>query len=350
MLAQIPVGLLMDKYGPRLVLMLACLICAVGTLLFCQSDFTTVVIGRSLVGLGSAFAFVGFLKIVASWLPQRLYGFMVGMCMLLGMFGAVSGERILANEIINTPWQTIVQYSAYVGFALSLILWLCLRNRPQEDISNNFCTKINSKQIIANLLISLSDFRIWMLGIIGLFTFLSLAGFAEMWAVQYFEVVGFNRSEAAKISTMVFWGFGVGGPLWGIISDYFNSRYIPLAIGSLLTSVVFGLILGIPTLSLSAFKILAFLLGLISSVEILIFSATNDLSTQNDNATKTSIVNMLVMVGGIMVQPLAGKIIDLFETTSIASFQYALSPILICFISAAFLSLYMHFNDKKSFK
>ena len=348
MLAQIPVGLLMDKYGPRLVLTIACLLCSLGTILFCQmQSLLVVVIGRALVGLGSAFAFVGFLKIVASWLPKKFYGFMVGVCMLLGMVGAVLGQRIIAHGIIETPWEVIVLYSAYVGLALALILWLCLRNNPQEHNQQQHLTNTSTK-ILANLITSLSDHKIWILGVIGFFTFLSLAGFAEMWAVPYFEALDFSKDEAAKISAMIFWGFGVGGPLWGIISDYYNSRYIPLAIGSLLTTLVFAMILGMPSLSSTSFKLLAFLLGALSSVEILIFSAANDLSTNEDNATKTSIVNMVVMIGGIMIQPLAGKIIDLFNDHSILSYQAALSPILGSFAGATILSIYMHLSTRKA--
>jgi MFS family permease len=195
---------------------------------------------------------------------------------------------------------------------------------------------------MANLVISLQDKKIWALGMIGFFTYLSLAGFAEMWAIPYFQELNFSKDEAAAITSMVFWGFGVGGPIWGVISDYYDSRYMPLAIGSLLTALVFGIILGYPELSINTFKILAFLLGALSSVEILVFSATNDLSTNADNATKTSIVNMIVMIGGIMMQPLAGKIIDLFANRSITSFQCSLLPILGCFIAAILLSFYMH--------
>ena len=61
---QLPVGLMMDYWGPRRVLTLACLCCALGTLLFATGDSLVMAkAGRFFVGFGSAFAYVAVLKL-----------------------------------------------------------------------------------------------------------------------------------------------------------------------------------------------------------------------------------------------------------------------------------------------
>ena len=61
---QLPVGILMDRYGPRRLLTFACLACALGSYLFAHAFHIELAqIGRFMVGFGSAFAFVGVLKL-----------------------------------------------------------------------------------------------------------------------------------------------------------------------------------------------------------------------------------------------------------------------------------------------
>ena len=73
---QLPVGMLMDRYGPRRILTAACAACAVGSYLFASSGHLSVAgVGRFLVGFGSAFAFVGVLKLATIWLPKERFAF-----------------------------------------------------------------------------------------------------------------------------------------------------------------------------------------------------------------------------------------------------------------------------------
>ena len=67
---QLPVGLLHDRFGPRRLLTFACLLCVVGTYMFGISHSIYIAAtGRLFVGIGSAFAFVGVLKLASIWLP-----------------------------------------------------------------------------------------------------------------------------------------------------------------------------------------------------------------------------------------------------------------------------------------
>jgi len=68
---QLPVGVLMDRYGPRRLLVFACLLCVIGSFWFASASHASALGGsRLLTGLGSAFAFVGVMKLASSWLPE----------------------------------------------------------------------------------------------------------------------------------------------------------------------------------------------------------------------------------------------------------------------------------------
>ena len=76
---QIFVGTLMDLYGVRVLLTIAILFCAAGAALFGVNPNVYVgFLGRFFIGCGSAFAFVGVLKVASDWLPHRYFAILSG--------------------------------------------------------------------------------------------------------------------------------------------------------------------------------------------------------------------------------------------------------------------------------
>ena len=344
---QIPVGLLMDKYGPRIMLTVACLLCAIGTYQFgASASLFSAQVGRFLVGFGSAFAFVGFLKISSNWLPRSLYAMMVGFCMLLGTFGAMGGEIIVAELLETMNWQKILQISSIIGLIITVILWLFVRNEPCKSLmgpsqpENKDTCDHNTIPLFNALTKIIMTPQLWIAGLIGCFTYLPLSSFAEMWAVPYLESIGYSKSDAATGSSLIFLGFGIGGPLWGIFSDMINSRKKPLVIGSLLAAISACIIILLPNIAKLYMFIALFCCGLFSSAEIIVFAVGNDTSHKSISGTTVAFINMTVMIGGIILQPVIGKILDLKISTELYdSYQIALSALPIGLFLSAILSL-----------
>jgi len=91
---QLAVGLLMDRYGPRRLLTIATLCCVAGSLLFAATPILFVAeMGRFLIGFGSAFAFVGVMKLATIWLPRRYFAMFAGLATSMGMIGAIIGDN-----------------------------------------------------------------------------------------------------------------------------------------------------------------------------------------------------------------------------------------------------------------
>ena len=121
---QLPVGVLMDRYGPRRLLAIAALICAGGAYLFAFGHLGIAEVGRFLVGFGSAFAFVGVLKLASLWLPPSRFAMIAGLVTTLGMLGAMFGDRLLGHFVQQMGWQSTVNLSAAVGVVLAAVIWL----------------------------------------------------------------------------------------------------------------------------------------------------------------------------------------------------------------------------------
>lgn len=73
---QLPAGVLYDRYGPRKLMTFAIVLCAFGSAFFASTDSVfTACIGRFLIGIGSAFSFIGVLVLISRWFPLIILQF-----------------------------------------------------------------------------------------------------------------------------------------------------------------------------------------------------------------------------------------------------------------------------------
>jgi len=347
---QIPVGMLLDRFGPRKVLTVACLLCALGTYLFASTPVVGVAaIGRFLVGFGSAFAYVGVLKISDVWLPQKYFALMAGIATALGMLGAIVGTISMSALVARMGWQSTLYYSVWAGLILTLILWIVLRDRNpnQTSIDNGskqaLAPRVN--EVLQGLLKMCVNPQMWINGTIGCLTFLPITAFAELWVVPFLGVVGFSRSDAALGASMMFLGFALGGPCWGLLSNYWKSRRIPLILGSLLAAIFMLILILFPTTSKAWMYSLLFLVTLSASAEILVFAVSNDQNPKEVCATAAAFTNMFTMIGGALLPPIIGTLLDTaielkegLPVYSASDYTLALMAIPVGLVLAAILS------------
>jgi MFS family permease len=308
---QLPVGVIMDKFGPRRILTLACICCSIGTFIFIKTETLMIAkLGRFLVGIGSAFAYVGVLKIATIWLPKKYFALIAGLCTTIGMAGGICSEKITTYLLKNMHWREAFMLSVYVGIALTLLIWFVVRDKKEKQVIQKKRIFKHTKTITQELAIIVKNKTLWLNGFIGCLTFLQLTGFAEVWAIPYLKSTGLNIDSASTCSSMVFLGFAIGSPIWGHISDKIKSRRIPLIFGSLLATIFFTLCLLINDLSTAMLASLFFIGAFFSSAQVLVFAVANDITEEDMAATSLSFTNFLVMTGGLVLQPLIGKIID----------------------------------------
>lgn len=308
---QLPVGLLMDRYGPRRLLTMACAICVMGTWMFAG---TTVVsfasAGRFLVGFGSAFAFVGVLKLATLWLPEDKLGMVAGLASALGTLGAMLGDNVLEHFVHLVGWQTAVNYSALFGVVLTVILWMGIHDQkrhPEEDGG----TISDFKRAFLDLKLIAQNKQIWINGIYGCLVYLPTTVFAELWGIPYLHHAHhMSVSDAAVANSFLFMGFMLGAPMMGWISDKIHRRKLPMFVGALCAAVVMTVVLYVPSLSSSVLNGLMFALGLFYSVQSLVFAVGRELSPREAAGTAIAITNMLVMLGAMFLQPLIGHLLD----------------------------------------
>ena len=94
---QIPAGLLCDRYGPKILLVIGLGLCGVATLFFGLTESSLMIgVCRTAAGAASAFAFICPLVLTTHWFPSRYFALVTGIIQTMGYLGPIFGGRPLA--------------------------------------------------------------------------------------------------------------------------------------------------------------------------------------------------------------------------------------------------------------
>lgn len=356
---QLPVGILLDRYGPRLLLTVACLICVMGTFAFASTQtFWVAAVARFFVGFGSAFAFVGVLKLATIWLPENKLAMVSGLAAALGTIGAMFGDNLLAYMVVNVGWSKTVHLTAWFGVGLTFVLWFGIRNKKGHQYLSGTVGSFRTSML--DLGIIMRNQQMWINGLFGCLVYLPTTVFAELWGIPYLKHAHAMTQEGASFAnSMLFFGFTLGAPLMGYLSDRLRRRKPPMFLGATGAALVMLTVLYVPGLSHNTIYGLMFVLGLLYSAQCIVFAVGRELSPNEAAGTAMAMTNMVVMMGAMFLQPLVGRLLDLSLSTHLAvpesinaivpleqlytatDYQFALSVIPIGIIIAAILTFFL---------
>lgn len=310
-LMQIPVGLLMDRYGPRILLTVAAAFCSVGCLIFAFAQTLWIAgLGRFVMGIGGSFAVVGCLKLASLWFPVNRFALLTGIMVAVGMMGGVFGQEHLVKLVLMIGWRDTILYGAILGAVLSVVIWIVVSDQPFKILAMNSNKLPASPPVLKGLLQVMKMPQVWIASLYAGLMFVPTTGFGQLWGVPYFvERFQIEKEFAGGMVSMIFYGWAIGGPLYGLISDWLSRRKTPMAFAAIATLLVMTAILYAPVTMLQM-KILMFLLGAFSSGFILAFSVVREINTPILTGTAIGFINTLNNASGALAQPVVGKLLD----------------------------------------
>ncbi len=345
---QIPAGLLYDRYGSRLLITVSIFTCVVGALFFGSTHTVLLLsLGRLLMGIGSAFAFIGVLVVAARWFPLHYFAFLVGIAQLLAALGAMGGALPLAHAVNALGWRDVMLWLAGIGFCLALICFLVIRDRPKkqaefEHYHIGFWKGL--KEII-------STPQTWWIGFYSFCSWAPVAVFAALWGVPYimqrFDMINI---QAAQLIAMIWLGIGLVSPFLGWFSDKLGERRILLWCCALIGCVCSILILYVPGIPIGGMYAILFGFGIAGAGQILTFALVKDITRPTVIGSAIGFNNMFVVVGGALLQPLVGWVLTLgwngtlsskgVPIYSLENYNIALMIVPICFLIGLIISLF----------
>ena len=138
-LFQVPLGMLLDRYGPRRVNTALLLVAATGAAVFALSNSAIgLFIGRGLIGMGVSSALMSSFKAVNQWYPADRWAAMNGVILVMGGLGAVVGSEPIQAALAVTDWRTLFFILAGVTAFVAFLILIVVPDRPQEGEPETF--------------------------------------------------------------------------------------------------------------------------------------------------------------------------------------------------------------------
>jgi MFS family permease len=349
-LMQIPVGMIYDRFGARIVLFIACLIATVGVGVFIAADnFVVASIGRFLIGFGTAFAYIGVLKLASLWLAPNRFATVAGLTTAFGMASAIFSDLYLTQLVQLFGYKNALHTAFLVGFALSLFILVFMRNKAVERPVSQLSSWSRLK---TSLRITLMNPQMWLIGIIGCLFYLPASVFLDAWGIPYLKAVyQLTPEQAASVVIMTFVGWMIAGPTIGALSDKIKRRRSPLLISAVMAAILFDIVFYVPGISLMGLYVIFFLIGIFCGAHPLCFALGKENSPNAIAGTAVAVTNTLIMAGGVIFHPIVGKLLvwhassaSLLSSTPVYNamdYTYALSVVPLGLVLAIFLTFFI---------
>lgn len=353
-LMQFPAGLIFDKYNIRFTLCTVILICSGGVLLFALSNnIYAAAIARFIIGGASAFAFTGTLHLIITWLPPRFFAFFAGLTEMLGSIGAIIGTVPLAYLIHKFGWRIGLIYFSGFGVLLAILVLVMIKGKKNtvtnldETPASVYKRKFNLKR---NLQTVFKNQQTWVIGIYSFTIWAPILGFSALWAVPFLEIkYKLTLMQAAHAIFFAWLGVAIGSPLIGWVSDIIKRRCILQTICALIGMLALFMLVYWHNINHLIANFLLFMIGFGSAGQTISFALIRDNNPYFTAGTANGFNNMVVVAGGILFQPLIGKILDFswhglmcngVRSYDIHSYQIAFLSLIICYLIALIISIF----------
>lgn len=347
---QLPAGLLFDRYGPRKLMTCALVLCAIGSFFFASTDsVVTASIGRFLIGIGSAFSFIGVLVLVARWFPPHYFAILAGVAQLMSSVGAISGEMPLAALTECVGWRNASFILSGVGLILAACLWLFIRDFPHQTTQSLPSRRFRDEW--KRLIEVCGRSYTWLTGAYAFSIWTPIAVFAALWGVPFMQAkYDVSVVVASGLCSMIWIGIGIGSPLLGWVSDRFCSRRLALIISSVFGLSATLITLYVPNLPISWMYLVLFLLGFGAGGQTVSFAVVKENNPSHLVGTASGFNNLSVLIGGAIFQPIVGIILQHsgvgswmngVPVYSITSYQKALLVMPCCYLASLILAIWL---------
>ena len=245
-LFQLPLGVLLDKFGARKVQSILFLIAATGAILFSLgNDVWSLVTARGLIGLGVSGALMAAFKAFAVWYPKERLPLLIGLFMSAGGMGAIVASTPLEMALQITDWRGVYLFIGIVTIFVGVLIFFIV---PEKQENNYNEKALPVLKVLKHIYTSYAFWRIGPLSGIAGGTGLAILG---LWAGPWLSDIGkFNQNEIANILFISTIMMTIGTTSLGIITDYlrkFNISPVGVMGGALfvfiipLTIITFGI-------------------------------------------------------------------------------------------------------------
>ena len=303
---QLPVGMLLDRYGPRRVEPVLLVLAGLGALAFAfAGDVTGLGAGRALIGAGCAAGLMAPLKAIATWYPPERQASLAGWMMVAGAGGALLATAPLEAALTVISWRGVFVVLAAATFAVAVAIFLRVPDTPRSPHGAGLAAQWRGvKSVFAHP-------RFWWIAPLGGFAMGSFMAIQGLWSVPWLiEVEGYSRAVAARhllvMGAVMLAGYlGLGLFATRLARRGVHSRHLFAAGFALSGLALAAIVVRVPGTYLwwSAY-------GFGAIVNILAFTVLNDGLARELTGRANTAMNLLMFAGSFAAQWGIGVVVD----------------------------------------
>lgn len=350
-----PAGNLLDRFSTKKLLVFAISICTLGTFLFSiATTYWLAAVGRFMVGMGASFCFLSCIRIASRWFSPRHMAFVTGVVVTMAMLGGLVAQTpfaLLTSYLGN--WRHALLINTALGVVILLVTLYVVQDRPPDAQDEAKVDRQQLKELGVWRCIKLAALnpQNWFGGLYTALVNLPVFVLGGLWGILYLtQVHHITHEQASYATTMFFVGVIFGSLVYGWLSDHIERRVMPMVVGAILSLIIMGILMYVPGLSLWMLIVLFFLIGLVTSSQVLTYPLIAELNPIYLTSTAVSIDSLCIMASGFIIPPFFGWLMEGSGTHELLNgvavytaqdFHQAMLIMPIAFVAALIITAFM---------
>ena len=281
---MLPLGVMLDKYGPRLL-----------PIIF-TNHWIYPILGRFLIGVGSAAAILGAFKIIRISFAEKYFTRMLSLSVSIGLLGAIYGGGPVSYLCQSVGYKDVVAIFAVLGVILAVATYFIVPDMKEKHTSS---VMADIKEVIGNArVICTCIFAGLMVG--------PLEGFADVWGALFLkQVYGFDSNISASLPSMMFMGMCFGSPVLSLFAEKTNYLATIIGAGIIMAASFFVMLTGI--VNLAVMGIMFIIVGVACAYQIIAIYKASTYVSDNVAGLTTAFTNMTIMFFGYIFHTAIGS-------------------------------------------
>jgi MFS family permease len=352
---QIPTGVLADHWGTRRTLAAGAAVAAAGTLLFALAhSLLLVALGRLLIGASVGVAFVAMLKLSTHWFHPSRFALFSGVALACGILGAVFAGAPLRLLVDVYGWRPVMIAAGAVTALVALLNWLVVRDDPLERGYTSYVagpsSPAHSRSVLAGIRAVFRTPNVWLIFFISGGVSGPTLTFAGLWGVPFLRThYGLTTAAAAAITSTLLLAWAVAGPIMGALSDRLRERKPLYGLGAGVATAGWFNVFLFPGMPLPLLIAVLIVTGTASACIMIGFAFAKESTPVALAGTTSGVINMGNMLGGMIMQPAVGWVLDRYwdgtleggvRVYSFAAYRAGFSLMLVWLVLAILLVMF----------
>jgi len=317
---QLPLGVLLDRFGSRKIESLLLIFAATGAFVFSKAESVTgLVIGRALIGFGVSACLMAAFKAFVTWFRREQLPLINGIQMASGGFGALAATAPVEAALGITDWRGIFFILSILTLAVAAIVFFVV---PEKKIEQNGDSIKEQVQGIIQVFSSLTFWRIAPLTVMSQAAFMAIQG---LWSGPWLrDVAGFERAMIAQVLFMIAAAMVTGFLLMGAVAERLSRLGIKPIVIAVAGMMVFMITQGLVILEVTSWpRTLWVLFGIFGTTGIISYAVLSQSFPVHLAGRVNTGINLLVFLCAFAAQWGIGAIINLWPVSATGGYAPA---------------------------